>query len=270
MVKQTKKNRKSRKVRKSRSIRKSRKLRKSKTVRKSKTMRKSRYRTHREGGGWFTSKYSPTQQMMLKPIRNYIKYLKGQFEHRYRGLMNDPKHERKFMNMLVNGLELHILRIVKQCIKQKNYTDGAKQLKSSKEYKEKVVKLFNMMPNLTLANIKHFICSSYIESNKKDLFNIINNQVINNEAVKELDNEDNIKKCKSDIDNIPEIKEIYELLLVDPSKLVLKEDVGVVGDEEDEDDEEDYDDATPAADAAAAPADDDYFEVEDEPDNFNK
>ena len=75
MVKQTKKNRKSRIMRKSRKVRKSRKLRKSKTMqksrklRKSKSMRKSRYRTHREGGGWFTSKYSPTQQMMLGLIK---------------------------------------------------------------------------------------------------------------------------------------------------------------------------------------------------------
>ena len=61
--------RKSRKVRKSRKLRKSKTMQKSRKLRKSKTVQKSRYRTHREGGGWFTSKYSPTQKIMLGLIK---------------------------------------------------------------------------------------------------------------------------------------------------------------------------------------------------------
>ena len=65
-------------------------------------------------------------------------------------------------------------------------------------------------------------------------------------------NNTELKWKKVDIehtDNSREIKEIYELLLVDPSKLVLNKDVGVA-DADDEDDVEDDDDEDDGSDAS--------------------
>ena len=238
-------------------------MQKSRKLRKSKSMRKSRYRTHREGGGWFTSKYDSTQRKMLKPIRKKIKFTEYSYQEYMKmyvksideGLVNKGWDD----IMLKSGFIMRILRIVEQCIKQKNYTEGALSI-SSDNYKkivnsamhEQLQSLHSLTkkmledPNNTELKWKHLYCSSVIPDNIKNL--ILNNNE-NSQQIKEMDKEDNINKCKSEIDNSREIKEIYELLLVDPSKLVLNKDVGVA-DADDEDDVEDDDDEDDGSDAS--------------------
>jgi hypothetical protein len=172
---------------------------------------------------------------MLKPIRKKIKFIEDSYQECMKmyvksideGLVNEGWVD----NMLKYGFIMRILRIVEQCIKQKNYTDGANLSIKGDEYKKIVNwQMHDQLHSLTRKMLedenntelkwKHLYCSSVIPDNIKNL--ILNNNE-NSQQMIEMDKEDNINKCKSEIDNSREIKEIYEFLLVDPSKLVLKD-----------------------------------------------
>ena len=279
MVKQTKKNRKSksmrksRKVRKSKSMRKSRKLRKSKTMRKSRTlrksksMRKSRYRTHREGGGFlgFGNNYNSNQKIMLGLIRKENIKLDKIIEESNKTLMRTIPD---FIGIIAKA---------DQSIRRASaYKEILRNVKYSIENNINLL----MPPNVNVVDKNDY-------SNRLADVNIVFMKVLKIEEIYCILNVEPVKKDrkKNEYNKLDykckqseSVYKIYESLFIKaPSSVfvdlstkespIMNDNSGNNGKEEEEEEEEEGNDVGPAAAVeVAAAADDDYMEVADEDD----